>query len=122
MGAVSAGGQFSWVIDQVSADGDSDTVRVFFLGSIVDYYSCVCDGAVCRDILDLVTIHEKRRCWYRRHQSYCRLEPSSFPKAVVHTSCVTGSLASFLYLSIVTPVTGWTTGLARCCRSGIKSR
>ena len=42
--------------------------------------------------------------------------PNSFPKAVVHVSRKSGSLASFWYLVMVAPVTGWITGLAKCSR------
>ena len=41
--------------------------------------------------------------------SPCVRFPHSFPNAVVHTACVAGSAASFLYFVIVSPLMGWMT-------------
>ena len=49
--------------------------------------------------------------------SPCAILPNYFPKAVVHTSLVTGSLANFRYCVIVSPVTGCTTGAQKCSMS-----
>ena len=47
----------------------------------------------------------------------CANRPNSLAIALVQTSCVTGSFASFLYLVIVSFVVGWTTPLAQCSSS-----
>ena len=39
--------------------------------------------------------------------SPCVRFPYSFPNAVVHTACVAGSAASFLYFVIISPLMGW---------------
>ena len=41
--------------------------------------------------------------------SPCVRFPHYFPNAVVHTACVAGSAASFLYFVIVSPLMGWMT-------------
>ena len=41
--------------------------------------------------------------------SHCVRFPHSFPNAVVHTACVAGSVASFLYFVIDSPLMGWMT-------------
>ena len=41
--------------------------------------------------------------------SPCVIFPHSFPNAVVHTACVAGSAAVFLYFVIVSPLMGWMT-------------
>ena len=41
--------------------------------------------------------------------SPCVRFPHSFPNAVVHTACVAGSVASFLYFVIVSLLMGWMT-------------
>ena len=53
--------------------------------------------------------------------SPCANPPSSFPKALVQMSGVAGSLASVLYLVMVSPVSGWTMPApAKCSMSGIE--
>ncbi len=37
-------GEFVWIIDEVSANSDPDTIWVIFLGAVVDDISCVFDG------------------------------------------------------------------------------
>ena len=47
----------------------------------------------------------------------CANHPSCLVIALVQTSCVTGSFASFLYLVMVYFVMGWTNLLAQCSSS-----
>eukprot|EP00956_Cyclotella_meneghiniana_P009009 scaffold12361_cov72-Cyclotella_meneghiniana.AAC.2 len=47
------------VIDEISADGNADTVGIFFLGTVVYYYSCICHRSVFRYVFDLLMIHEE---------------------------------------------------------------
>ena len=51
--------EFSGIINQVATDGDADTVRVFFLGTVVVDDAGISHSAVFWDILDSVVCHEE---------------------------------------------------------------
>ena len=41
-----SGGEFVGVVDEVATGGDSDSVRVSLLWTVVDHYACVGNSAV----------------------------------------------------------------------------
>ena len=54
-----ASGEFAGVIDEVTADGDADSIGVFLLWSIVNNNTGIGNGPVRGDVLDIPVVQEE---------------------------------------------------------------
>jgi hypothetical protein len=48
------GGELVWIINEVPADNDSDSIWVILLGAVVDNNSCISDSSIFGNAPDFV--------------------------------------------------------------------
>ncbi len=59
--------QFVWIINQVAANRDPYSIRVVFLGAVIDDDSCVCDRSILRDASDIIVREVENRVFVDRY-------------------------------------------------------
>jgi hypothetical protein len=101
--------------DSIAAGRDADSVQILLLGVKVHYGIGIREiFSRCKCMCNIFPRHEEHcvRVFLARLLLPCAIPPKSFPNSVCQTSAVVGSFIIFLKLEMVSPVTGWTMGLA----------